>query len=1343
MRSKTVKIFTLISLLFTSSLFAQSIIINELSNGPSGGSKEYVEFVVTGTVSCDTPPDSIDLRHWIFDDNNGYFASGSGTGIAQGVCRFTDNVFWSKIPVGTIILIYNDADVNADIPADDINLNDGNCRLVIPISSNLFERHDNQPNSGNSNYPTSGWVSGGNWTVVSMSNSNDSYQIRDINNLSNPAHSVSYGNNTSGTIIYFAGSGGNIAYYFDNTNNDDPFAQNNWIAGDASNNNNNNGTYENGNNDQTPGFPNSVNNETWITSLNHGCSLPPTVDAGADQTICGGSTTITATGGTGSAVYTWDNGLGTGASQTVSPTTDTQYIVTMTDNGWCVSDTVEIFVSNNISFTLSSSNPTACGATNGSITISGLEASTSYQITYNDGSTQGPTAMTSNASGDIVISNLGAGNYTDFVVDLNGCSATDNSIITLTEPNAPTVDAGTNQEVCEGQSVTLTASNPDNANITWDNGVTDGVAFTPSVGTITYTVTATLNGCSSTDVVDVTVNANPTPTITGNTSFCTGLSTTISANSGYVGYVWTPNNETTESITVNTAGNYTVNVIDGNNCTGSAQVTITENQNPTPSISGSLSFCAGSSTTLDAGNYAGFNWNTTETSQTIDVTNAGNYAVTVTDNNGCIGTDDVDVSLAAGLTPTITGNLNICYGTTTTLDAGTGFANYTWSPNSETSQTIDVSSSGTYSVTVSDASGCTGSDQVTVSVGADLTPTISGVLSICSGSPTTLDAGTGYNSYQWSTNETTQNITVTIGGVYSVTVSDGACSGETQVTVTENQNPTPTITGNLTICDGASTVLDAGNYASYNWSTSETSQTINVTTAGNFSVTVISTAGCEGSDNVNVNVLPIPIVSISGDLNICGGTSTTLDAGSGHANYEWNTNSTTQTINVTETGTYSVTVSDDNGCSATDAVTVNVSYLTLTSSGNQTICDGNSTTLAAAISGGGIPPFNYSWNTGETTSSIIVNPITETEYTVFVTDAEGCISDTENITVTIIPKVEMEIYANTTIVCPGDPVLITSTVTSGQPPYTITNETGSVVNVTDIVYPFQTETCTYTVVDACGSTANDMVEINTYDVPQLNIQADVLHGCEPLAVQFLVPNSDENSTYQWNYTNGNNSDIANGSNTFHIFEHYGTYDVGVSVVTTDGCKNSLVINNLIDVYQKPDARFITNPQTVSIINPNINFTNLSQNSDYYIWSFGDGDSSNYASPYHTYSEIDSYTISLVAVTNYGCKDSAMQTIEVVEEPTLYVPTAFSPDGDEINDLFVIQANGIDLDSYNLRIYDRWGELIFESNDLYYSWDGTAKGNKTLVEIGSYIWLVTVKDINGLETQKSGTVTIIR
>ncbi len=1270
MRIKII-VFAILSLFYIKTGFSQSIVINELSNGPSGGSKEYVEFVVTGNVSCDTPPDTIDLRHWIFDDNNGYFASGSGTGIAQGVCRFSNNNLWAKIPVGTIILIYNDADRNADIPADDLSMSDGNCRLVIPISSSLFERNENTPNSSNSNYPASGWVSGGNWTVVSMSNSNDSYQIRDINNISTPVHSVSYGNNSNNTIIYFAGSGGDISYYFDNTNNDDPFQQNNWKAGSASNNNNNNGAYENGNNDQTPGYPNSVNNENWIISLNHGCSLPPIVDAGPDQTICGGSTTITATGGSPSAVYTWNNGLGNGASHTVSPSSNTEYIVTMTDNGWCVSDTVEIFVSNNINFTLSSSNPTACGESNGSITISGLDANTNYQISYNGGAS---TQMTSDANGEIIITNLGAGDYTDFIVELNGCQATDNTTISLTEPNAPSVDAGANQTICEGQSVTLTASNPDNANISWDNNISDGVAFTPNVGTTTYTVTASLNGCTSTDNVIVTVNQNPTPVIVGNLSFCSGSSTSLSTSTTYVTYSWLPNNETSQSINVNTAGNYSVTVTDANACSGSAQVNVVENPNPIP---------------------------------------------------------------------TITGNLNVCYGETSVLDAGSGYTSYLWSPNNETSQSINVNTSGTYSVTVFDNNDCSGTAQATVNVSADLTPTITGVLSICSGTPTTLDAGAGYSSYHWSNSETTQTINVTTGGTYSVTVSDGNCTGVNQVTVTENENPTPTITGDSIICEGNSTNLSVGSYASYSWNTSQNSQSINVSQAGTYEVTVTTNAGCTGTDEFTVNVVPGVSVSISGNLNICKGEHTTLDAGSGYSHYNWSTGSNTQTTNISQSGLYSVTVSDNNGCQASDAVNVNVSNINLISNGDKTICAGTSTTISVAVTGSGIPPFNYIWNTGETSSSINISPAKDTMYSVFVSDAIGCISDTKYINVHIIPGVSLSLFINKDTICPGDAIMVTSLIQNGMPPYSIYDENNNVVNLNSVIYPTSSSDIIYTVTDACNSTDKDTINIGFYPIPSLNPVSDISQGCLPLTVNFTDGNNNSNLSYVWTFAGTSENNLSLDKAPAHTFTESDTYDVTLQATTKDGCKVEQTIDNMITVYPKPKARFEALPDVKTIINPVFNFSNYTENATNYLWSFGDGDSSDIFEPSHIYNSIGEYLVELTAVSSYGCKDTVRHLLKVKDIFTLFVPTAFSPDNDGINDFFFVQGNGIDTDNFNLRIYDRWGELIWQTDNLFEKWDGTVKNGSYIVSPDTYIWLVTCKDFDGNEHQKTGQVTIVR
>ena len=160
-------------------------------------------------------------------------------------------------------------------------------------------------------------------------------------------------------------------------------------------------------------------------------------------------------------------------------------------------------------FTLEGTDPTICGGADGFITISGLDASTDYILEYNSNEA---TTITSDATGEYNITSLEAGSYTDFTLsDANctDCSTTDGSTITIADPNPPSVDAGANQEVCEGTLVTLSAINPDEANISWDNGVTDGESFTPSIGTETYTVTAELDGCIATDQVDVTVYSTP------------------------------------------------------------------------------------------------------------------------------------------------------------------------------------------------------------------------------------------------------------------------------------------------------------------------------------------------------------------------------------------------------------------------------------------------------------------------------------------------------------------------------------------------------------------------------------------------------------------------------------------------------------------------------------------------------------------------------------------------------------------------------------------------------------------------------------------------------------------
>jgi gliding motility-associated-like protein len=305
---------------------AQQLIINEVSQGT--GSSEYVEFVVIGTPTCVTPVPSLDLRKVIIDDNNGYFATGSGTGIAGGAVRFANIPFWQSISQGTYIVIYNDASPNTSLPADDISSTDGNCRLIIPASSMLLEKTTASPNTTNQAYPPdASWSVGGSWSPLAMSNTDDSFQVPTIPSTGVPFHSVSWGNNSSNTIVYFSGSAAGKVFSFTNNTSNDWNLVSNWTSADVATG-------------QTPGMANNAANDSWIGSMNPLCSVNPGMTVTAmilNETCisaCDGSIATTVTNGLPPYTYSWSNGETTSSISAICPGT---YTVTVTGANGCSS----------------------------------------------------------------------------------------------------------------------------------------------------------------------------------------------------------------------------------------------------------------------------------------------------------------------------------------------------------------------------------------------------------------------------------------------------------------------------------------------------------------------------------------------------------------------------------------------------------------------------------------------------------------------------------------------------------------------------------------------------------------------------------------------------------------------------------------------------------------------------------------------------------------------------------------------------------------------------------------------------------------------------------------------
>ena len=293
----------LLAFLVALSARSQTIVMNEVSQGESGG-QEYVEFVIvdsTAVYDCfGTAPPCIDIRGWIIDDNSGYHGS---SGIASGACRFSLDLLWSCVPLGTIIVIYNDADPNLELPSDDVSLTDGNCAIVAPISDPaLFETNSTTPGAVACSYPATGWVPGGNWTNIVMANGGDCFRIVDLAGCE--VFSLCWDDNNLNNLIYFPGgatSGAstvNTVYYF---NDGDPTAQANWSIGCAD-------APACGLQEQTPGFPNNATNAAYIAQFNNGCTpiTPIVVSAvGTDGCGCTGSANASASGSIPGYTYEW------------------------------------------------------------------------------------------------------------------------------------------------------------------------------------------------------------------------------------------------------------------------------------------------------------------------------------------------------------------------------------------------------------------------------------------------------------------------------------------------------------------------------------------------------------------------------------------------------------------------------------------------------------------------------------------------------------------------------------------------------------------------------------------------------------------------------------------------------------------------------------------------------------------------------------------------------------------------------------------------------------------------------------------------------------------------------
>ncbi len=1012
---------------------------------------------------------------------------------------------------------------------------------------------------------------------------------------------------------------------------------------------------------------------TGVSVVSQGGSIVNTIP---NVSFCDGYSATLNAGNAGS-VYQWSNGATT---QTISVSSGGAYSVTITDQNGCtgtLSTTVNVNPSPVAQYTpadLCIQKPLQFvdQSTIASGSIVG------WEWNFGDGNVSQQQSPSHN------FSQPGVYNVTLVVTSNLGC------VDSITQPfnvyPLPQANFSYNF-ACVGEEINFyDQSNVAAGNIVawlWDfgNGTTStqqNPSFTfayPGMHTVTLTVT-TAGGCQ--DSRPRIIHIYPLPALSFNllsSVTCLGtavnvVNTSTSSNGAINSWYWDFGNGTTStftnpSINYTTPGTYNVSLIGttSHGCSDTIQDVVTVLPLPVAEAGANQIICIGESTSLTASGGVSYLWSTGATTATISLTPTLTqyYYVTVTDGNGCQGTDSVRV-VVRDLPYAIAGpDKSICIGSSVTLTGwGTPFVN--WAPGGQTTMSITVSptTTTTYILTTHSLNGCSNTDTVTVFVNPLPTASAGPDQMICEGTTTSLSASGGV-SYQWINNgSTAQTIYVNpaLPTVYVVEVTDAnGCKARDSVSVGLNPVPTANLSPAF-ICAGNSITLNAGNPGStYLWSPGgETTQTIMVSDSGNFSVAITSPNGCLGVAATNVTIGGLGLNANPSNVQICAGETTVLNASNPGSTYQWSNGATSQSINVSTAGTYTVTITDPTGCSATFPNNVFVNPLPNLSFTSSTTCDGTSTqfTNTSTIATGNIS--TWLWSFGDGFNSGVSNPAhtypSPGFYTVTLqgTSGLGCVSSlTQNVNIDPVPTADF----TSGTVCLGGSTQFTdnSLVASG----TISSWTwffgdGTSGSTQNPVHTYtQPGIFTVSLIVSTGTGCSDsisyQVQVLDSPVPSFAVQP----VCQGQSAQFVNTSTiaiGSITNYSWSFGDGYSS---NNIDPQHNYTNAGSYNVTLTTVSDSGCSASVTLP--LSIYPAPAASFTT---TDVCDGSQVVFNNTSTISSGTItstyWNFDDNSSSPLNSPSHLYAGAGTYQPYLVVNSGLGCADTAFATVQVHELP---------------------------------------------------------------------------------------------
>lgn len=1112
---------------------------------------------------------------------------------------------------------------------------------------------------------------------------------------------------------------------------------------------------------------------TTITSTNVNCF-----------NACDGTATAAVTNGTPPYNFLWSNPAAQ-TTPTASNLCNGTFTVSVTDNNNCPSQGVVTITQPTVlnAQITAAANLTCYGVCTGFAQVAASGGTPPYTYNWMPGSIASATA-----------SNLCAGSYTCTITDAKGCTFAIDTTITQPDQLIAAV-SGTNINcfgACDGT-----------ANIAFSGGTAPYTAlWTPSMQAVFNPANLCVgthlgkvidaNGCKdSGSVVLTTANPQLNVSFTITNSNCGhpdgAACAIVSGGVAPYDYLWNDPNVSIDScISAVVAGTYNVQITDASGCILTQPANINDASSPTITIvSHTDLLChadsnATATITITGGVFPfTYVWTPSgQTAQNPQTLGGGVNTVTATDAAGCVSSKSLTVIEPTSINHAISSVSNIsCYGVcdgaaTAVAFGGTGALSFHWDdPALQATATASGLCVGKRIITITDANACSTTDSVQITQPNQLliaSDSVSNVL--CYGDSNgiisvNITGGTPYYIYQWSPSGGSAPIE---GGLHSgndtVIVTDQhGCNTTQHWQITQPPvltNSTTSIPTNCGQANGTAATTAAGGSPpyTYQWNDPQVSTIpviLNVY-AGTYQITVTDSHQCTTGSNVVVNDIAGPAVdTMISSAVLCNGGSTgkaavTTVSGVGVMpfTYGWTpSGQTADSLTNAAQGTYSVTVTDAKGCTAVGVINVaEPAALQLFVSLDDTICF-NDTAQIYATASGGTQGYSYSWLGSTGTGLVGAGPhmvilTTGTTYSVMVTDTNGCATAAQSIHVIVQPPLTMT--ASDTAVCVGDSATIHAIVSGGDSVNYAFVWDNAITSQFQTLLPASGVTSVnyiVTVSDGCSSPISDTSTITVNPGSVVSFQGLPNSGCAPLTVNFTAQ-SDNGITYFWNFGNG---ESGTGAQFTHTYDSAGVYDVSLTATTSLGCNTMIDSIAYITVNNVPVADFTTE---LPIIAPVVNFQDLSGGAiSNWFWNFGDitstNDTSSSQNPSYQYAGAGSDSVTLIVTNQYGCKDTIAHLIDIIDEFTFYAPNGFSPNDDGLNDVFAPKAIAFDPSTFNMMIFDRWGNLIYVTTDYNKGWDGRANKGKDIAQIDTYVWKISLKDNKGNRHSYIGSVSILK